>query len=103
MGHIVLVGRRYVEFVVQPAIPPPRNPGRFRIPLIKHPATDNAQRRINLAALRLEVTIALIILPNEFAMFPCMKARPDRRTIPPCKNLLQQVAYQVPSSKEKLV
>ena len=81
MGLIVLVGRRYVEFVVQPAIPPPRNPGRFRIPLIKHPATDNAQRRINLAALRLEVTIALIILPNEFSMYESASRSSRRSTM----------------------
>src|SRR5262245_2452216 len=87
---VLLGGRRYVDRVMQPAVPARRHARGLGVAVIDHPAPLEAKRLVDLAAARAVVVVAVFVLADEFAIEPRPQLRAERLTVPPGEEAQQQ-------------
>src|SRR5262247_1234414 len=87
---VLLGGRRYVDRVMQPAVPTRRHARSLGIAVIDHPAPLEAKRLVDLAAARAVVVVAVFVLADELAIEPRPQLRAERLTVPPGEEAQQQ-------------
>src|SRR6202158_4267586 len=80
---VVLLGRRHVDGVVQPAVPRRRHARGLGDAAIDHPAPLEAEARIDLAAARAVVAVAEFVLADELAVEPSPQLRTEGLAVPP--------------------
>src|SRR5262245_34107942 len=79
----LVLGRRYVNGVMQPAVPGRRHGRGFGETVVDHPSPLAPQRRIDLAAPGAVVAVAELVLADELAVERGPQQRAERRTVPP--------------------
>src|ERR1700756_448725 len=90
---VILLGRRHVHHMVQPAVPAWRNAGRFGEPVIDHPAPLEVQRRVDLAAFGAVIAIALRVLPDQLAEPVGPELRAKGLAVPPGEELQEKLLH----------
>src|SRR5262245_23435548 len=81
----LVLGRRYVEGVMQPAVPASRHAAGFGEAVVDHPSPLAPQRRIGLPAPGAVVAIADLVRADELAIERSPQQRAERRSVPPRK------------------
>src|ERR1700721_2202122 len=102
--RIGLFGRRDIDGVMQPAMPGRRHAGGHGIAVVDHPASLEAERRVDLAPLCTEIAIALFVLANQFAEPPCPELGAESLAIPPREDFEKKLFHGVwPVRETRLV
>src|SRR5262245_45875955 len=87
----LLLGRRNVHGVMQPAVPRRRNRRGLGHTVVDHPAPLEAKVRVDLAATRAEVAIAELVLADKLAIEAGPDLRAEGPAIPPCEEAPQEI------------
>src|SRR5262249_61441171 len=81
----IVLRRRDVDRVVQPAVPLRRHDRSLGNTAVNHPAALEAERRIDLAALRSVIAIAEFVLAHQLAIERRPQQRAKGGAVPPCE------------------
>ena len=91
---VVFLRRRYVDGMMQPAVPVRPDARGFGVTVVDHPAPLEAQRRVDLAATGAIVTVAAGVLADQLAESPGPQLGPEGLAIPPRKELEQKLLHR---------
>src|SRR5262249_23259925 len=80
---VLLLGRRHVDGVMQPAVPRRRHARSLGLAVVDHPAPLHSERAVDLAAAGAEITVAELVLPNPPAIEPSPELGAERLPVPP--------------------
>src|SRR5262249_30308955 len=80
---VLLGGRRYVDRMMQPAVPARRHARSLGIAVVDHPAPLEAERLVDLAAARAVVAVSVFVLADELALEPRPPLRAGPLAVPP--------------------
>src|SRR5262245_32125918 len=92
---VVLLRRRHIDHVLDPAVPFRRNARGFGIAVIDHPAPFEAQRRVDRPALGAVVAVALIVGADQFAEAPGPQLRAKSLAAPPGEEFQQKLFHPI--------
>src|SRR5919198_1187732 len=93
----LFLGRRHIDGVVQPAMPGRRHDRGFGSAVVNDPASLEAERRIDLAALRAVIAVAELVLAHELAIEGGPQQRAEGRPIPPGKEAQEKRFHGTPA------
>src|SRR6185437_1966715 len=82
-GHIILVRRQDIKRVMEPAIPAWRSHRALSFASIDHPAPLEPKGRIDSAAARAVISVAVAVSADKLAIETRMEQRVERGAIPP--------------------
>src|SRR6185437_3237582 len=88
VGFVVFLGRRHVDCMVKPAVPPRRRHRGLGNPVIDHPSPLKPERRID--AWLAIVGVAEFVMPHELAIAAGVEARVEVRAVPPGEPVQQE-------------
>src|SRR5215468_11838325 len=91
---VVVLRRRHVDDVMDPAVPSRRDARGLGIAVIDHPAALEAERRIDFAAAGAVVAIALIVGADEFAEPPGPELRAKSLAAPPGEEFQEKLLHR---------
>src|SRR5665213_3395189 len=86
----LILRRRHVHGVMQPAMPTRRHRGRFRDTIVDYPAPFKAKRRIDFATLGPVIAIAEFVLADKRTIEPRPPLRAESLAVPPGEHTQQE-------------